>query len=99
MDIVIPFFIGSFFSRHGNNWSHNFHFDYDFGIDNLFGLIGFTSLVGIIGIIKVALIILAAIKANKGEVAYAIANITLFGILAMLVYPYFSNFYLYFQFP
>ena len=65
--IVIPFFIGSFFSRHGNNWSHNFHFDYDFGIDNLFGLIGFTSLVGIIGIIKVALIILAAIKANKGE--------------------------------
>ena len=65
--VVIPFFIGSFFSRHGNNWSHNFHFDYDFCIDNLFGLIGFTSLVGIIGIIKVALIVLAAIKANKGE--------------------------------
>ena len=34
------------------------------------------------------------IKANKNEVSYAIANITLFGILSMLLYPYFSNFYL-----
>ena len=33
------------------------------------------------------------IKANKSEVSYAIANITLFGILSMLLYPYFSNFY------
>ncbi|MBD1137692.1 putative sulfate exporter family transporter, partial [Pelagibacterales bacterium SAG-MED43] len=33
------------------------------------------------------------IKANKNEVSYAIANITLFGILSMLLYPYFSNFY------
>ena len=33
------------------------------------------------------------IKANKNEVSYAIANITLFGILSMLVYPYFANFY------
>jgi uncharacterized integral membrane protein (TIGR00698 family) len=33
------------------------------------------------------------IKANKGEVAYAIANITVFGIISMLVYPYFSNIY------
>ena len=33
------------------------------------------------------------IKANKNEVSYAIANITLFGIISMLVYPYFSNFY------
>ena len=31
------------------------------------------------------------IKANKGEVAYAIANITVFGIISMLVYPYFAN--------
>ncbi len=29
------------------------------------------------------------IKANKNEVSYAIANITLFGILSMLIYPYF----------
>ena len=33
------------------------------------------------------------IKANKNEVSYAIANITLFGILSMLFYPYFANFY------
>ena len=33
------------------------------------------------------------IKANKSEVSYAIANITLFGILSMLIYPYFANFY------
>ena len=33
------------------------------------------------------------IKVNKNEVSYAIANITLFGILSMLLYPYFANFY------
>ena len=33
------------------------------------------------------------INAKKGEVAYAVANMTLFGILAMLIYPYFANYY------
>ena len=33
------------------------------------------------------------IKANKSEISYAIANITLFGILSMLLYPYFAKFY------
>ena len=33
------------------------------------------------------------IKAKKNEVSYAIANITLFGILSMLIYPYFANIY------
>ena len=33
------------------------------------------------------------IKATKNEVSYAIANITLFGILSMLIYPYFANYY------
>ena len=33
------------------------------------------------------------IKANKSEISYAIANITLFGIFSMLLYPYFANFY------
>ena len=32
-------------------------------------------------------------KAKKSEVAYAVANMTLFGILAMLIYPYFANLY------
>ncbi len=62
--IAVPFFIGSFLDRDRNNWGYSYHYDFDidFGIENFFGLIGFTSLVGIIG-----LIILAAIKANKGE--------------------------------
>ncbi len=33
------------------------------------------------------------IGAKKNEVSYSIANITLFGILSMLIYPYFANFY------
>ena len=33
------------------------------------------------------------IGAKKNEISYAIANITLFGILSMLLYPYFANFY------
>ena len=33
------------------------------------------------------------IRANKGEVAYAIANITVFGIISMLIYPFFANIY------
>ena len=33
------------------------------------------------------------IKATKGEVAYAIANMTVFGIISMLIYPYFANIY------
>jgi uncharacterized integral membrane protein (TIGR00698 family) len=33
------------------------------------------------------------IKANKGEVTYAIANITVFGVISMLLYPYLANIY------
>ena len=33
------------------------------------------------------------IKANKGEIAYAIANMTLFGMVSMLIYPYLANAY------
>ena len=33
------------------------------------------------------------IGAKKSEVSYAVANITLFGIISMLIYPYFANFY------
>jgi len=48
-----------------------------------------TSVCGATAIVATA----PVINAKKTEVAYAIANITLFGILAMLIYPYFSNFY------
>jgi uncharacterized integral membrane protein (TIGR00698 family) len=33
------------------------------------------------------------LNAKKSEVTYAIANITVFGILSMLLYPYFANIY------
>ena len=33
------------------------------------------------------------INAKKSEISYAIANMTVFGILVMLIYPYFANFY------
>ena len=33
------------------------------------------------------------IGAKKNEISYAIANITFFGIISMLIYPYFANFY------
>lgn len=43
-----------------------------------------SSICGITAIVSVA----AAIKAEEKEVAYAVANITLFGLIAMFTYPY-----------
>ena len=48
-----------------------------------------TSVCGATAIVATA----PVINAKKGEVAYAIANITLFGVFSMLVYPYFANLY------
>ena len=48
-----------------------------------------TSVCGATAIVATA----PVINAKKGEVAYAIANITLFGIFSMLVYPYFAHLY------
>ena len=50
-----------------------------------------TSVCGATAIVAIAPII----NAKKTEVAYAIANITLFGVIAMLVYPYFAEWYFY----
>lgn len=68
--IVIPFFFGSFFRNRNyhNNWDWDwFDWGWDVHLGSFFGFISFTSLVGIIGLIKLALIIIAALKANKGE--------------------------------
>ena len=73
--IVVPLFLGTIFrnrSYYHDGWWRGWHwdlFDSDFHIESgsFFGLIGFTSLIGIIGLIKVALIIIAALRANKGE--------------------------------
>ena len=50
-----------------------------------------TSVCGATAIVATA----PVINAKKTEVAYAIANITLFGVMAMLVYPYFAEWYFY----
>jgi uncharacterized integral membrane protein (TIGR00698 family) len=50
-----------------------------------------TSVCGATAIVATAPII----DAKKTEVAYAIANITLFGVMAMLIYPYFAEWYFY----
>ena len=48
-----------------------------------------TSVCGATAIVATA----PVINAKKTEVAYAIANITLFGVIAMLIYPYFTEWY------
>ena len=50
-----------------------------------------TSVCGATAIVATAPII----NAKKTEVAYAIANITLFGVISMLIYPYFAEWYFY----
>ncbi|MBB5172593.1 YeiH family protein [Texcoconibacillus texcoconensis] len=47
-----------------------------------------TGICGVTAIVGTA----PGIKANDEEVAYAVGNITLFGILAMFIYPYLANF-------
>ncbi|WP_281979419.1 DUF4870 domain-containing protein [Tenacibaculum mesophilum] len=60
----IPFFFGRIFNGFDG-------IDIDFGGHHghggLFGIFGFASVVSIVALIKVALIIIAAMKANKGE--------------------------------
>ena len=48
-----------------------------------------TSVCGATAIVATA----PVINAKKTEVAYAIANITLFGVIAMLLYPHFAEWY------
>ena len=48
-----------------------------------------TSVCGATAIVATA----PVINAKKTEIAYAIANITLFGVIAMVVYPYFAEWY------
>lgn len=62
----------SFFSFFFGNFLDLFNgIDVDFGghhsYNGLFGFIGIASLVSVISLIKIALIIIASMKANKGE--------------------------------
>ncbi len=65
--IAFPFAFGSFFNhvRHLDDLDNlNFHFDFD----HLFGFLSIASVISVITIIKFALVIIAAIKASRGEV-------------------------------
>jgi len=64
---AFPFAFGSFFNhlRHIDDFD-NFNFYFDF--DNLFGFLSIASLITIVGIIRFVLVIVAAIKASRGEV-------------------------------
>ena len=48
-----------------------------------------TSVCGATAIVATA----PVINAKKSEIAYAIANITLFGVIAMIAYPYFAEWF------
>jgi len=64
---IVPLALGSIFGliNHTHSWNDFPHF---FGLGNLFGVLGIASMIFVLGIIKIILIIVAAIKANKGEI-------------------------------
>ncbi|MBJ2175390.1 DUF4870 domain-containing protein [Aureibaculum sp. A20] len=68
--ILFPFAFGSFFNylRRIDDFDHlnNFHFNFHF--DNLFGILSIGSIIAIVAFLRYILIVVAAIKANRGEV-------------------------------
>jgi uncharacterized protein len=63
---LIPFTFGAFF-RNFRHFSDFDHFDFDLNFGNLFGFVGFSSLISVLVIAKFILIVVAAIKASRGE--------------------------------
>ena len=68
--IMFPFAFGSFFNflRTIDDFDHLDNFNYHFDMDHLFGFLSIGSLIAIIAFVRFILIIVAAIKANRGEV-------------------------------
>jgi len=65
--LSLPFAFGSFFRnfRYIDDFDgFNFHLNFD----NLFGVLSLASLISIVGIVKFVLVLVAAIKASRGEV-------------------------------
>ena len=60
----ISFFFGSFTSIFDGI---NIDFGEDYSYNNIFSFFGIASIVGLVGLIKVALVIIASMKANNGE--------------------------------
>jgi len=63
---LIPFTFGTFF-RHFRHFDNFDHFNFDFNFTNLFGFVGFGSLLSVLVLAKFILIIVAAVKASRGE--------------------------------
>jgi len=63
---LLPFTFGAFF-RNFRHFSDFDRFDFNFNITNLFGFVGFSSLISVLFLAKFILIIVAAIKASRGE--------------------------------
>ena len=68
--ILFPFAFGSFFNylRRIDDFDHLNNFNYHFDFDNLFGILSIGSLIAILAFLRYILIVVAAIKANRGEV-------------------------------
>ncbi len=68
--IMFPFAFSTFFNflRSVDDFDHLGNFNYHFNFDHLFGLLSIGSLIAIIAFIRFILIIVAAIKASRGEV-------------------------------
>ncbi len=67
--LMFPFAFSSFFHhlRSVDDFDNiNFHFDFDFS--NVFGFISIASILSALTILKFVLVIIAAIKARRGEV-------------------------------
>ena len=63
---LIPITFGTIF-RNFRHLSDFNHFDLDLNFTNLFGFVGFSSLISVLVIAKFILIVVAAIKASRGE--------------------------------
>lgn len=64
--IAFPFAFGSFFRhlRHIDDFENlSFHFDFD----HLFGFLSIASIITVVSVIKFILILVASIKASRGE--------------------------------
>ena len=68
--IAFPFAFGSIFNRlrHVDDFDNiDWHLNFNWGFDNLFGILSVGSIVAIIVFIRFILTIVAAVKASRGE--------------------------------
>ncbi len=68
--VMFPFAFGSFFNflRQIDDFDQLDHFNFHFDFDHLFGFLSIGSLIAIVAFIRFLLIIVASIKASRGEV-------------------------------